>query len=216
MIPDFKTYISESIWADIYDRSTGETERKEDFNRLKDALKKTKDMEFIHFQKDWRVGPDYAFAPYNFGAKSVDEPGFYLNSEELKELYELLQDTEFEMANGNAWECLVNRPFEKKKIKGYWHYIFHDGYTLEDSKTILHVPNFGFISDYFAKHPEEEEKVYGYESKLDHFPYAFYSKNGAHFITIRNSGNSLLKAIYKANEGELTDKIQVRLVRRIS
>ena len=30
MIPDFKTFIKESIWADIYDRSTGETERKED------------------------------------------------------------------------------------------------------------------------------------------------------------------------------------------
>ena len=30
MIPDFKTYIKESIWSDIQDRSTGETIRKED------------------------------------------------------------------------------------------------------------------------------------------------------------------------------------------
>ena len=30
MIPDFKTYIKESIWADIYDRSTGDSVRKED------------------------------------------------------------------------------------------------------------------------------------------------------------------------------------------
>ena len=30
MIPDFKTYINESIWSDIQDRSSGETIRKED------------------------------------------------------------------------------------------------------------------------------------------------------------------------------------------
>ena len=30
MIPDFKTYIKESIWSDIQDRSAGETVRKED------------------------------------------------------------------------------------------------------------------------------------------------------------------------------------------
>ena len=30
MIPDFKTFISESIWSDIQDRSSGETIRKED------------------------------------------------------------------------------------------------------------------------------------------------------------------------------------------
>jgi hypothetical protein len=30
MIPDFKTFIKESIWSDIQDRSSGETVRKED------------------------------------------------------------------------------------------------------------------------------------------------------------------------------------------
>ena len=30
MIPDFKTYIGESVWADIHKRSNGEQERKED------------------------------------------------------------------------------------------------------------------------------------------------------------------------------------------
>ena len=30
MIPDFKTYIKESIWSDIQDRSSGESIRKED------------------------------------------------------------------------------------------------------------------------------------------------------------------------------------------
>ena len=30
MIPDFKTFIKESIWSDIQDRSMGKTVRKED------------------------------------------------------------------------------------------------------------------------------------------------------------------------------------------
>lgn len=29
-VKSFKEFINESVWADIYDRSTGETERKED------------------------------------------------------------------------------------------------------------------------------------------------------------------------------------------
>ena len=35
MIPDFKTYIKESIWSDIQDRSSGEIIRKEDENFFK-------------------------------------------------------------------------------------------------------------------------------------------------------------------------------------
>ena len=51
MIPDFKTYITESIWSDIQDRSAGDTVRKEDdvdildreqfFDYLKDIYKPT-------------------------------------------------------------------------------------------------------------------------------------------------------------------------------
>ena len=37
MIPDFKTFIKESIWSDIQDRSSGETERKEDDVNLLDC-----------------------------------------------------------------------------------------------------------------------------------------------------------------------------------
>ena len=36
MIPDFKTFISESIWSDMQDRSTGEIVRKEDDVNLLD------------------------------------------------------------------------------------------------------------------------------------------------------------------------------------
>ena len=36
MIPDFKTFIKESIWSDIQDRSSGDTVRKEDDVNLLD------------------------------------------------------------------------------------------------------------------------------------------------------------------------------------
>ena len=38
MIPDFKTYIGESVWSDIHKRSNGEKERKEDNVDLLDRL----------------------------------------------------------------------------------------------------------------------------------------------------------------------------------
>ncbi len=40
MIPDFKTFIKESIWSDIQDRSSGEVVRKEDENKCTDYAKK--------------------------------------------------------------------------------------------------------------------------------------------------------------------------------
>ena len=45
MIPDFKTYIKESIWSDIQDRSMGKTVRKEDDINLLDV------DEFIEYLK---------------------------------------------------------------------------------------------------------------------------------------------------------------------
>ena len=40
MIPDFKTYITESIWSDIQDRSAGDTVRKEDLITTNKDLRK--------------------------------------------------------------------------------------------------------------------------------------------------------------------------------
>ena len=39
MIPDFKTFIKESIWSDIQDRSAGDTVRKEDFITTNEDLR---------------------------------------------------------------------------------------------------------------------------------------------------------------------------------
>ena len=63
MIPDFKTYITESIWSDIQDRSMGKTVRKEDDINLLDV------DEFIEYlKKSYDV---CIFDPYNFN--EIDE-----------------------------------------------------------------------------------------------------------------------------------------------
>lgn len=208
MIPDFKAYIGESVWTDIHKRSNGSEIRKEDRNKLTDGIEKARKQEFVHL-KEWRTGRDYAFAPCNFGADSYDEPGLYLNSEELVELRDLLADTEFEIASIMVWDLLINRPFERKKIKGYWHYIFDDG------ENKLHIPNFGYISEYYAKHPEQGENISGLD-KRSHTPYGACLKDGAYYIMLYNEDKSFMSKLYKNNDGPLTDKLQVRLVKKIS
>lgn len=47
MIPDFKTFISESIWSDMQDRSSGETVRKEDIDFETESRIKEKDFHFF-------------------------------------------------------------------------------------------------------------------------------------------------------------------------
>jgi hypothetical protein len=55
MIPDFKTYIKESIWSDIQDRSTGDSIRKEDI-----ALKLVIDGVEYTFSRDFMgMGDEY-------------------------------------------------------------------------------------------------------------------------------------------------------------
>ena len=72
MIPDFKTFISESIWSDIQDRSSGDTVRKEDdvnlldrdefYDYLKNKYNKIshliyKDTSEIHIKLGWSYFP---------------------------------------------------------------------------------------------------------------------------------------------------------------
>ena len=63
MIPDFKTYIKESIWSDIQDRSSGETIRKED--EFSSICKFIKDHYFVGFvgMDDIEYKDDYIHIP---------------------------------------------------------------------------------------------------------------------------------------------------------
>ena len=72
MIPDFKTFITESIWSDIQDRSAGDTVRKEDDINLLDT------DEFIEYlKKSYDV---CIYDPYNF----FDIGGFYIDDHKCK------------------------------------------------------------------------------------------------------------------------------------
>ena len=65
MIPDFKTFINESIWSDLQDRSSGEVTRKEDdinnldfeefVNYLKDTYEVTIQPDFFQIGS-WYIG----------------------------------------------------------------------------------------------------------------------------------------------------------------
>ena len=66
MIPDFKTYIKESIWSDIQDRSAGETVRKEDDVNLLDS-----DGLYDYINKHYKRIAPFAFITNIGGMLSV-------------------------------------------------------------------------------------------------------------------------------------------------
>ena len=66
MIPDFKTYIKESIWSDIQDRSMGKTVRKEDDVNLLDS-----DGLCDYLKKHYKGIVPFAFIMNNYGMLSV-------------------------------------------------------------------------------------------------------------------------------------------------
>ena len=63
MIPDFKTFIKESIWSDMQDRSSGEVVRKED--EFKSICEFIKDHYFVGFvgMDDIEFKDDYIYIP---------------------------------------------------------------------------------------------------------------------------------------------------------
>jgi hypothetical protein len=71
MIPDFKTYIGESVWTDMQKRSSGETIRKEDeFNDICKFIKNTYIIGFvgmgdIEFKDDYIHIPIYKVVGLN-------------------------------------------------------------------------------------------------------------------------------------------------------
>ena len=71
MIPDFKTFISESIWSDMQDRSAGDTIRKEDeFNDICKFIEKHYfvgfvGMDNIEFKDDYIHIPIYKVVGLN-------------------------------------------------------------------------------------------------------------------------------------------------------
>lgn len=207
MIPDFKTYIGESLWGSIRDRVNGDDVRKEDDSKFRIPFQKIKEMELIYPRAEWHLGVDYEWTPCNFGAESYDQPGWYLNSEEIIELDRYLKSTNsgYEIAGNMAFDILRNRKFEKKKIGKWWYYIFG-----KEGDKRLYIPNFGCYS-------EGSNTLY-IPTKADSTYYGWcWPKDGAGYVQLKNAGNSFLtKSYIESNQTSESDKFQVRLVKRIS
>ena len=172
MIPDFKTYIEESVWSDIQKRSMGKQVRKEDdlYNFTED-FKKIEKMELIHpkgkidgvidvFNKS-----DYLWTPCNFGAENHKKPGRYFTWDEIIALNDFLKKTDYEIACQEAFRSLTFKPYEYKKVGGFWTYIFGS----DENK--VYIPAFGIMSgpplDIRINHKKDDVIVYGCIHKGD-------------------------------------------------
>ena len=195
--------IDESIWSDLQDRSSGALVRKEDY-KYGEWFSKIKEMELLHPSISWHSGLDFIWTPCNFGAESYDQPGLYLNSEEIIELGNFLENTDYEIAGYSAFGMLGNRRFEKKKIGKWWYYIF----VCDDDKE-LYIPNFGVYAEGDPNNllkPTKDSLTY----------YGGVHKSGAEYTAIKNRGKSLDCQTYiNSNQTSESDRFQVRLVKKI-
>ena len=214
--------IKESLWSDIQDRNSGEVIRKEDEHKFHIPLKDIQnipDSELFHIQ-DNRT--NLLWTPYNFGAKNESEPGFYLDGDEILELAEYLDGTEYHMATQSDWidlNALSKYHYDYTKINGYWTYVFT---SKDDENKKLYVPNFGYISSWFAKHPEEKVIVESGKNKNDKAIYGWVYwgvpgrtelNNDHYFMKTRIYNYSLFYHKGSQTSDSPTDRLQIRLVK---
>ena len=143
MIPDFKTFIKESIWSDIQDRSAGDTVRKEDdvnlldkdefYDYLKNKYNKfthliSKDPSEIHIKLGWSYFPqrDYIIDIH------------WVEKNEIKNLYL------------NFGPCELNTLCHKNFKIG----TSNDGISNEEILNII-----DFCLDYISSHKEIESPM---------------------------------------------------------
>ena len=216
-----KATVNESLWADIQDRSSGETIRKEDDHKFRipfEEIKKIPDSELFEI-KDKHT--HLLWTPYNFGAKSESEPGLYLDGDEIFELAEYLDGTEYHMATQSDWvdlNYLTKYHYDYTKINGYWTYVFT---SKDDENKKLYVPNFGYISSWFANHPEVPITPNGInKSDHTHYGWVFWGVPGR---TELNNDHYFMKtkiyhyalSYHKGSQtsDRPTDRLQIRLVK---
>lgn len=204
MIPDFKTYIGESVWNDIRRRGIGSDVKAEDDNKFRKEFERIKQMELIHPKVEWHLGVDYEWTPCNFGAESYDQPGWYLNSEEIVELGNFLENTDYRIAGNAAFDLLRNRRFEKKKIGKWWYYIF----VCDDDKE-LYIPNFGVYAE-----GNPDNLLTPTKDSLTYYGGAY--KSGAGYTAIKSKGKIFdCKTYTNSNQTSESDRFQIRLVKKV-
>ena len=202
MIPDFKTYITESIWSDIQDRSMGKTVRKEDIHWYTEPFNKIKEMELIDMSHKMDLGVKYLWTPCNFGAESYNQPGLYLTYDEILELNEFLKDTDYEIAGVSAYKSLITKEFYLKTTNGYWDYVFKSA----NSDTYLHIPGFGYktAADKLYKPTKTQSLIYG----------IMIGKNVGYVTINNNKGYWNIDDYTLHNKYANSDRLQIRLVKK--
>ena len=201
MIPDFKTYINESIWTNINKRSEGNLEREEDKSPLLIEFNKIKKMDLLRPGTIYTSGLDYLWTPCNFGSDNPEEPGLYLSREEILELHKILEGTNYEIVTQTHMRHLISRPFEQKKVGNYYGFVIQ-GYDGND----LLLMNFGTFSilrnEIIWKH------------KDDMLSYGGVLMNKPAYTSILKSRYKSLDAKTYIDPGDQM-KYQVRLVKKI-
>ena len=120
MIPDFKTYIGESVWADMHRRSTGEDVRKED-----DDLKSLKEYLETHYEL---IDPykEHQMLSYNRIYTSVSICAFaYKKDDSLSCFWLSLSDDD------GKYTLSINKTAQKYNIFD----LLKKEYILKDAKT---------------------------------------------------------------------------------
>ena len=201
MIPDFKTYIGESIWRNISQRSEGIKSRKEDENPLLTEFNKIKKMDLLRPGTIFVSGIDYLWTPCNFGANSPEEPGLYLSGEEILELYDILEGTNYEIVTETHITHLISRPFKQKKFGDYYGFVLQ-GYDGND----LLLMNFGVFSII------RNEIIWENMNDMLHYG-GILMKKPAYTAILKSRYKSLDAKTYIDPGNEM--KYQVRLVKRI-
>ena len=83
MIPDFKTYIKESMWGDIHRRNSGETVRKEDQEYI-NSINRMNFIEFFNYLLDTYLPTDSKdVAIYQYTTSHSDLPMIQIPIEEV-------------------------------------------------------------------------------------------------------------------------------------
>ena len=135
MIPDFKTYIKESIWSDIQDRSAGEAIRKED------------DINLLDFEGFYKYIEDrYICKVYNIDYTSIGGDGFqscdvYI-TDNIRLIIKFYNDTSKEKKITFFWDTGIKQSFVDELGKQF--NIDDTGY-----RTIYIFPKEGKVSNNF-------------------------------------------------------------------
>ena len=201
MIPNFNTYVNETYWSRMNRRSQGTLDRKEDKNPLLVEFNKIKKMDLLRPGTIFVSGIDYLWTPCNFGANSPEEPGLYLSREEILELNDILEGTNYEIVTETHIKHLISRPFKQKKVGDYYGFVIQ-GYDGND----LLLLNFGAFSII------RNEIIWKYMNDMLHYG-GVLMKKPAYTAILKSRYKSLDAKTYIDPGDEM--KYQVRLVKRI-